>query len=67
MVCSFSALDNTEFVLYRNDDHGVGVDYVSRRLNLPEETVGKIIIDQVDLGHLYATIDDHHYKSTMNG
>uniref|UniRef100_A0A0D9YVD2 Replication protein A C-terminal domain-containing protein n=1 Tax=Oryza glumipatula TaxID=40148 RepID=A0A0D9YVD2_9ORYZ len=50
-----------------NDDHGVGVDYVSRRLNLPEETVGKIIIDQVDLGHLYATIDDHHYKSTMNG
>jgi hypothetical protein len=42
MVCSFSALDNTEFVLYRNDDHGVGVDYVSRRLNLPEETVGYI-------------------------
>ncbi|KAF0931751.1 hypothetical protein E2562_005738 [Oryza meyeriana var. granulata] len=50
-----------------NDEHGVSLDYVSSRLNLPEDTVRNIILEQVDQGHLYATIDDNHYKSTMNG
>uniref|UniRef100_A0A0D9VIN1 Replication protein A C-terminal domain-containing protein n=2 Tax=Leersia perrieri TaxID=77586 RepID=A0A0D9VIN1_9ORYZ len=50
-----------------NDEHGISVDYVSKRLNLPEDAVRKIIQEEYEKGHLYATIDDHHYKSTMNG
>ncbi|KAL5212332.1 hypothetical protein ABZP36_023179 [Zizania latifolia] len=50
-----------------NNEHGVGPDYVSSRLNLPEDLVRKIILEQVDLGNIYSTIDDNHYKSTMNG
>uniref|UniRef100_J3LF26 Replication protein A C-terminal domain-containing protein n=2 Tax=Oryza brachyantha TaxID=4533 RepID=J3LF26_ORYBR len=50
-----------------NNDHGIDAEYLSSRLNLPEDTVRKIIQEQVEMGHLYATIDDNHYKSTMNG
>ncbi|XP_047081903.1 replication protein A 32 kDa subunit B-like [Lolium rigidum] len=50
-----------------NLEHGVSLDQVASRLNLSLGQTRSTVLDLVDLGNLYATIDDDHYKSTMNG
>ncbi|KAM0909993.1 hypothetical protein ACQ4PT_014451 [Festuca glaucescens] len=50
-----------------NLEHGVSLDQVASRLNLSLGQARLTVLDLVDLGNLYATIDDDHYKSTMNG
>ncbi|KAG8060165.1 hypothetical protein GUJ93_ZPchr0002g26210 [Zizania palustris] len=32
-----------------------------------DPAVRKIIREQVDMGNIYSTADDNHFKSTMNG
>ncbi|XP_062222671.1 replication protein A 32 kDa subunit B-like [Phragmites australis] len=48
-------------------EHGLTVEYVKDRLKLPEEVIRKVIQEHVDIGNIYNTIDDYHFKSVMNG
>ncbi|XP_038974489.1 replication protein A 32 kDa subunit B-like [Phoenix dactylifera] len=48
-------------------EHGLHVDEVARRLGLPMEKIKDAIDYHVDVGHIYSTIDDNHYKSACNG
>ncbi|KQK00456.1 replication protein A 32 kDa subunit B [Brachypodium distachyon] len=50
-----------------NVEHGVSVQQVADRLKLSEELARSTVQELVDLGNLYSTIDDNHYKSTLNG
>ncbi|TVU29125.1 hypothetical protein EJB05_20676 [Eragrostis curvula] len=47
--------------------HGVTLDYVLKRVNLPEAVVRKFLQKHVDDGDIYQTIDDNHFKSVVNG
>ncbi|PKA48095.1 Replication protein A 32 kDa subunit A [Apostasia shenzhenica] len=48
-------------------EQGLHVDEVARKLGLPMNKIKEAIHYHNDLGHIYSTIDDFHYKSTMNG
>ncbi|CAM0945138.1 unnamed protein product [Alopecurus aequalis] len=50
-----------------NLEHGVSVDQVASRLKLADGLARSTILHLVDLGNLYPTIDDNHYKSALNG
>ncbi|KAM0848648.1 hypothetical protein ACQ4PT_054242 [Festuca glaucescens] len=50
-----------------NLEHGVSLDQVASRLKLSLGQARLTVLYLVDLGNLYATIDDDHYKSTLNG
>ncbi|CAN6238734.1 unnamed protein product [Urochloa humidicola] len=52
-------------VIDRED--GISVGYIAGRLKLPEEVVKEVLNMQYADGNVYNTIDDRHYKSTMNG
>ncbi|EEE57431.1 hypothetical protein OsJ_07632 [Oryza sativa Japonica Group] len=68
MAYNQSPLTNQASTFSAPQNTGTGTNMIDLVLNVfHDPAVMKIIIDQVDLGHLYATIDDHHYKSTMNG
>ncbi|XP_078446653.1 replicon protein A2 isoform X2 [Wolffia australiana] len=49
------------------NEHGLHVDEVIRRLGLPPNKIKDAINYHVDVGHIYSTIDDYHFKSAMNG
>ncbi|XP_042429471.1 replication protein A 32 kDa subunit A-like [Zingiber officinale] len=44
-------------------DHGLHIDEVARRLGLPMNKIKEAIDYYVDIGHIYSTIDDYHFKS----
>ncbi|XP_039807850.1 replication protein A 32 kDa subunit A-like isoform X2 [Panicum virgatum] len=46
-------------------EHGVHIDEVVKRLKLPEEKIKEAIVYNVDVGHIYSTIDDFHFKSAL--
>ncbi|CAO2039774.1 unnamed protein product [Urochloa humidicola] len=48
-------------------EHGVSVDYIADRLQRPEKVIKDILEAHNVEGHVYNTIDDCHYKSTLNG
>jgi replication factor A2 len=49
-------------------EHGLTMQYVINCLkNLPEEAVRKAIDYHVEVGNIYNTIDDSHFRSVMNG
>ncbi|XP_062233904.1 replication protein A 32 kDa subunit C-like [Phragmites australis] len=48
-------------------ENGVHVDEVARRLGLPKAQIMVTAQHLVDLACLYSTIDDYHFKSTLNG
>ncbi|OEL15908.1 Replication protein A 32 kDa subunit B [Dichanthelium oligosanthes] len=50
-----------------NLEHGITVEYVIDRLKLPEQEVREVIKGHVEVGNIYNTIDDLHYKSALNG
>ncbi|KAG9456361.1 hypothetical protein H6P81_000869 [Aristolochia fimbriata] len=50
-----------------SDESGIHVDYIVDRLGVPKNKVMQAITYHVDVGNIYSTIDDDHYKSTRNG
>ncbi|XP_020572382.1 replication protein A 32 kDa subunit A-like [Phalaenopsis equestris] len=48
-------------------EHGMHVDEVVRRLGIPHKRIMEAINYHVDLGHIYSTIDDYHFKSACTG
>ncbi|KAM0950101.1 putative replication protein A [Dioscorea sansibarensis] len=48
-------------------DHGLHVDEVVQRLGIPFNKIKDAIDYHVDVGHIYSTIDDNHFKSACNG
>ncbi|KAL0912867.1 hypothetical protein M5K25_016281 [Dendrobium thyrsiflorum] len=48
-------------------EQGLNIDEVIRRLDLPPKKIIEAISYHNDLGHIYSTIDDFHFKSAMNG
>ncbi|KAG2623057.1 replication protein A 32 kDa subunit A-like [Panicum virgatum] len=46
-------------------EHGVHIDEVIKRFKLPENKIRDAIVYNVDIGHIYSTIDDFHYKSAF--
>ncbi|VAI46892.1 unnamed protein product [Triticum turgidum subsp. durum] len=50
-----------------NLDHGVSIAQVASRLNISDAVARSTVAHLIDLGNLYPTIDDNHYKSTLNG
>ncbi|KAK1291248.1 Replication protein A 32 kDa subunit A [Acorus calamus] len=48
-------------------EHGLHVDEVARRLGIPMNKIKDAINYHVDIGHIYSTIDDNHFKSACNG
>ncbi|XP_020113245.1 replication protein A 32 kDa subunit A-like [Ananas comosus] len=47
------------------NEHGLHVDEVVRRLGLPSNKIKEAIDYHVDVGHIYSTIDDYHFKSAL--
>uniref|UniRef100_A0ACD5YSE8 Uncharacterized protein n=1 Tax=Avena sativa TaxID=4498 RepID=A0ACD5YSE8_AVESA len=50
-----------------NLEHGVSVDQVASRLKLPDGVARSTVQHLADIGNLYPTIDDNHFKSALNG
>ncbi|ONK72164.1 uncharacterized protein A4U43_C04F16450 [Asparagus officinalis] len=48
-------------------EHGLHVDEIVQRLCLPKDKIMEAIHYHVDVGNIYSTIDDDHYKSASNG
>lgn len=48
-------------------DHGLHVDEVVQKLGIPINKIRDAIEYHVDVGHIYSTIDDNHFKSACNG
>ncbi|RCV22804.1 hypothetical protein SETIT_4G249900v2 [Setaria italica] len=48
-------------------ENGVHVDEVARRLGMPRAQILATALQLVDLACLYSTIDDYHFRSTLNG
>ncbi|RWR83341.1 replication protein A subunit A [Cinnamomum micranthum f. kanehirae] len=48
-------------------ESGVHVDTIVERLGVPRNKVMASINYHTDNGNIYSTIDDYHYKSTING
>lgn len=48
-------------------EHGLHVDEVVQRLGLPIDKIMEAIRYHVDVGYIYSTIDDNHFKSATNG
>ncbi|PKA59243.1 Replication protein A 32 kDa subunit A [Apostasia shenzhenica] len=44
-------------------DHGLHVDEVVKKLGIPLNKIKEAIDYHVDVGHIYSTIDDYHFKS----
>ncbi|KAG0492061.1 hypothetical protein HPP92_005459 [Vanilla planifolia] len=44
-------------------EHGLHVDEVARKLGIPLKKIQEAIEYHVDVGHVYSTIDDYHFKS----
>nr|XP_029123499.1 replication protein A 32 kDa subunit A isoform X2 [Elaeis guineensis] len=49
----------------RASEHGLHVDEVARRLGKPINQIKEAIDYHVDVGHIYSTIDDYHFKSAL--
>uniref|UniRef100_A0A0E0K791 Replication protein A C-terminal domain-containing protein n=1 Tax=Oryza punctata TaxID=4537 RepID=A0A0E0K791_ORYPU len=47
-------------------EHGVHVDEIVKRFRLPEAKIRVAIDYLADIGHIYSTIDDFHFKSAFN-
>ncbi|XP_006648165.1 replication protein A 32 kDa subunit A [Oryza brachyantha] len=47
-------------------EHGVHVDEIVKRFRLPTPKIREAVDYLVDVGHIYSTIDDFHYKSAFN-
>ncbi|AQK72916.1 Replication protein A 32 kDa subunit A [Zea mays] len=50
-----------------DQEHGLHIKDVIDRLKLPDDVVSAAIQGHVDVGNIYNTIDDFHYKSVRNG
>lgn len=48
-------------------EHGLHVNEVVQRLGLSMDKIMDAIRYHVDVGHIYSTIDDDHFRSAMNG
>ncbi|XP_008803558.1 replication protein A 32 kDa subunit A-like [Phoenix dactylifera] len=46
-------------------EHGLHMDEVARRLGIPINQIKEAIDYHVDVGHIYSTIDDYHFKSAF--
>uniref|UniRef100_A0A0A9E411 Pco076382 n=1 Tax=Arundo donax TaxID=35708 RepID=A0A0A9E411_ARUDO len=46
-------------------EHGVHIDEIVKRFKLPEKNIRDAIDYNVDIGHIYSTIHDFHYKSAF--
>lgn len=44
-------------------EHGLHVDAVVTKLGIPHKKIKEAIDYHVDVGHIYSTIDDYHFKS----
>ncbi|XP_034605633.1 replication protein A 32 kDa subunit A isoform X1 [Setaria viridis] len=44
-------------------EHGVHIDEIIKRFRLPESKIREAIVYNADVGHIYSTIDDFHYKA----
>ncbi|KAF3327458.1 replication protein A subunit A-like protein [Carex littledalei] len=47
-------------------EHGLHIDDVIRKLGIPRNKILDAINYLVDVGHIYSTIDENHYKSAQN-
>ncbi|KAH0459755.1 hypothetical protein IEQ34_012569 [Dendrobium chrysotoxum] len=47
-------------------EHGLHVDELFRRLSLPKNQIMEAINYLVDVGHIYSTVDEYHFKSANN-
>ncbi|XP_028553701.1 replication protein A 32 kDa subunit A isoform X2 [Dendrobium catenatum] len=47
-------------------EHGLHVDELFRRLGLPKNQIMEAINYLVDVGHIYSTVDEYHFKSANN-
>ncbi|CAN6245210.1 unnamed protein product [Urochloa humidicola] len=52
-------------VIHRED--GVSINYIADRLKRPEKVIKEVLEMHNTEGNVYTTIDDRHYRSTMNG
>lgn len=50
-----------------NLEHGVSIQQVASRLKISDALARSTVTHLLDVGNLYPTIDDNHYKSTLNG
>ncbi|CAL5020753.1 unnamed protein product [Urochloa decumbens] len=48
-------------------EDGVPIDHIANRLQRPEAVIKEVLNQHESDGHVYNTIDDRHYKSTLNG
>lgn len=49
------------------NESGVHVDQIAKQLGVPRDKVMDSINYHTDNGNIYSTIDEYHYKSTING
>ncbi|KAJ4763671.1 Replication protein A 32 kDa subunit A [Rhynchospora pubera] len=47
-------------------EHGLHIDDIVRKLNMPRKKILDAVNYLVDVGHIYSTIDENHYKSAQN-
>ncbi|PKA51398.1 Replication protein A 32 kDa subunit A [Apostasia shenzhenica] len=47
-------------------EHGLHLDEVFRRLNFPKNMIMEAINCLVDVGHIYSTVDEYHFRSVRN-
>ncbi|WOL19738.1 replication protein A 32 kDa subunit A-like isoform X1 [Canna indica] len=48
-------------------EHGLHIDEVVRKLGIPNNIIMDAINFHVNVGHIYSTIDEYHFKSAYNG
>lgn len=48
-------------------EHGLHVNEIIKRLGQPANKIMEAINEHVDVGNIYSTIDEYHFKSTANG
>ncbi|ONK69591.1 uncharacterized protein A4U43_C05F24580 [Asparagus officinalis] len=48
-------------------EHGLHIDEVFRSLGVPKNMILEAINYLVDVGHIYSTIDEYHFKSASSG
>ncbi|XP_077239854.1 replication protein A 32 kDa subunit A-like isoform X2 [Tasmannia lanceolata] len=49
------------------EESGLHVDEIAKRLGVPKNKVMESINYHIDMGNIYSTIDDDHFKSTRDG
>uniref|UniRef100_A0ACD5ZJL2 Uncharacterized protein n=1 Tax=Avena sativa TaxID=4498 RepID=A0ACD5ZJL2_AVESA len=51
--------------MVRGMEHGISYKYIKRKTRLPDQLIESILSQLADHGDIFTTIDEHHYKWSM--